>query len=147
MMPNNNQSGFTLLELLIVMVIIGLLTALVAPRFTKRIGESNVKMTRAQIELLSTALESYRLDVGEYPSTRQGLAALLDPLPGLKEQWKGPYLKKLSLPKDAWNRDFRYKGPDDQEVREKRLDFIIASFGKDGTPGGTEEDKDLFSYE
>lgn len=141
------QRGFTLLELLIVMVIIGLLVALVAPRFTSRIGESNVKTTQAQIELLSTALESYYLDVRQYPSTQQGLDALINAPPAVKDQWKGPYLKKLTLPQDAWNREFIYKGPEDQEVSNKGLDFIIASLGRDGDPGGTGENKDLFSYE
>ena len=141
------QAGFTMLEMLIVMVIIGLLAALVAPRFTGRIGESNVKATIAQIELLASALESYRLDVGSYPGTQEGMEALLNPPMGTKDQWKGPYLKKIKLPTDAWNKDFRYQGPDDNEVKEKRLDFIISSLGKDGKPGGEDEDRDLFSYE
>lgn len=135
------------MELLIVMVIIGLLVALVAPRFTSRIGEANVKTTKAQIELLASALESYHLDIGEYPTSQQSLEALLKPPQFIKSQWKGPYLKKLTLPKDAWGKDFIYQGSDDQEVREKRIDFIITSFGRDGQSGGTEKNKDLFSYE
>ena len=136
-----------MLEMLIVMVIIGLLAALVAPRFTGRIGESNIKATVAQIELLASALESYRLDVGEYPNTQEGLEALVKPPLGAKDKWKGPYIKKIKLPTDAWNQDFKYQGPDDSEVKEKRVDFIISSLGKDGKPGGDGEDKDLFSYE
>ncbi|WDN90709.1 general secretion pathway protein G [Desulfosarcina sp. BuS5] len=143
----NNNTGFTLMELLIVMVIIGLLVALVAPRFTSRIGEANVKTTKSQIELLSTALESYHLDLGEYPSSEQGLNALLKAPHSLSKKWKGPYLKKLNLPQDAWNRDFIYLGTEDQEVKAKGIDFILYSLGRDGKPGGEEENKDIFSYE
>ena len=143
----NGLDGFTLMELLIVMVIIGLLVALVAPRFTSRIGEANVKTTKAQIELLATALESYHLDTGEYPTTQQGLSALLNSPQALKNNWKGPYLKKLTLPVDAWKQDFVYQGPDDQEVKKKKTDFIISSLGRDGKPGGTGENQDIFIYE
>lgn len=146
MEPNNRLRGFTLLELLIVMVIIGLLVSLVAPRFTGRLGESKIKTTKAQIELLSSALESYLLDVGEYPSTTQGLNALLKPPQSVEDQWNGPYLKKLTMPKDAWKNDFIYKGPDDSDVQEKGLDYIIASYGRDAKEGGDDENKDLYSY-
>lgn len=141
------RSGFTLLELLIVMVIIGLLVSLVAPRLTGRLGESKVKTTKAQIELLSSALESYLLDVGEYPTTEQGLEALLKSPVNVEEQWNGPYLKKLVLPTDAWNHDFIYKGSDDSDVQEKGLDYILISYGRDGKEGGEDENADLYSYQ
>ena len=145
---NCSQSGFTLMELLIVIVIIGMLVALVAPRFTSRIGEAAVKTTKAQVELLASALETYHMDVGNFPTSGQGLSALLDkPYEVDEEDWRGPYLKKLNLPRDAWKNEFIYLGPDDQEVMAKRLDYIISSLGKDGTPGGSEEDADIMSYE
>ncbi len=142
------EAGFTLLELLIVMVIIGLLVALVSPKFTGKVEEANVKTTKAQIELLSSALESYYMDMREYPTTEQGLEALLKRPTGVsRTRWRGPYLKKLNLPKDAWDHDFIYLGRDDQEVKNKGLDFIIMSYGRDGKPGGTGQDSDIFSYE
>ena len=145
---NRSQSGFTLMELLIVIVIIGMLVALVAPRFTSRISEAGVKTTKAQVELLASALETYNMDIGDFPNTDQGLSALLEkPNEVANDRWRGPYLKKLNLPRDAWKNDFIYQGPDDQEVMAKRLDYIISSLGKDGKPGGSEEDADIKSYE
>ena len=143
---HKKNAGFTLLELLIVMVIIGLLVALVAPRFTGKIGESKIKTTQTQIEYLSSALESYYLDTGQYPSTEQGLKALIEAPQGIKEKWDGPYLKKIKLPEDGWGYEFVYKGPNDADTKKLGLDYIIKSLGKDNEPGGQDENQDLYSY-
>lgn len=146
MQQKTRNAGFTLIELLVVMVIIGLLVSLVAPRFTGHIGESKIKTAQSQIELLSASLESYYLDIGEYPSTEQGLDALLDAPSGLEDQWNGPYLSKLRIPEDPWGRDFVYKGPENTETQETGLDYIVMSYGKDGKQGGDDENQDLYSY-
>lgn len=143
---NKRQKGFTLLELLIVMVIIGLLVALVAPRFTGRIGESKVKTTQTQIEYLSSALESYYLDTGQYPTTEQGLQALIEAPQDVQDKWNGPYLKKTILPQDGWGNDFIYKGPQSSETKKTGMDYIVMSYGGDNEPGGQGEDQDLYSY-
>lgn len=140
------RSGFTLLELLIVMVIIGLLIGLVAPRFTSKLGQSKVRTTQAQIEMLGSSLETYYLDTGSYPTTQQGLTALLAAPMGEEEKWNGPYLKKLEIPKDGWDNEFEYYGPDSSQAKDLNLDYVIISRGKDEKEGGEGEDADLFSY-
>ncbi|XHS77034.1 type II secretion system major pseudopilin GspG [Burkholderiaceae bacterium UC74_6] len=130
--------GFTLLELLVVMVIIGLLAGYVGPRFFGQIGKSEVKVARAQIDALQKALDQYRLDTGHYPGTEQGLAALVSRV-GDEPKWAGPYLSK-ALPKDPWGRDYQYKQPGDHG------EYDLLSFGKDGRPGGDGEDADLTSW-
>lgn len=129
------HAGFTLLELLVVLVILGLLASLVAPRLLGNVSKSEVKVARAQISALETALESYRLDVGRYPTTEQGLAAL-EKVPGEEPKWAGPYLKK-SLPRDPWGNPYVYRSPGE------RTDFDLLSLGRDGRPGGTAEDADI----
>ncbi len=131
-------SGFTLLELLVVMVIIGLLAAYVGPRYFGQIGKSEVKATRAQLDGLQKALDQYRLDVGRYPPTEQGLAAL-DARPGDEPRWAGPYLSK-AVPKDAWGNDLRYASPGEHG------DYDLQSYGRDGRPGGDGLDADLTSW-
>ena len=133
-------NGFTLIELLIVMVIIGLLGALVVPKFIGRIGESKQITTKAQIELLSTALEMYKLDTGKYPPQGEGLKALINK-PGEVNNWKGPYLKKNVIPKDPWGAEYVYKHPGEHG------DYDILSYGADGNEGGTDEDADVVSWE
>ena len=130
--------GFTLLELLVVMVIIGLLAGYVGPKFFGQIGKSEVKAARAQIDALQKALDQYRLDVGHYPSTEQGLAALVAK-PADEPKWAGPYLSK-ALPKDPWGHDYQYRSPGEHG------DYDLLSFGKDGRPGGEGEDADLGSW-
>ena len=130
--------GFTLLELLVVMVIIGLLAGYVGPKFFGQIGKSEVKAARAQIDALQKALDQYRLDVGHYPSTEQGLAALLAK-PADEPKWAGPYLSK-DLPKDPWGHDYQYRSPGEHG------DYDLLSFGKDGRPGGEGEDADITSW-
>ncbi len=129
--------GFTLLELLVVLVILGLLAGLVAPRMFANISKSEVKIARAQISALESALENYRLDVGRFPSSEQGLNSL-DKAPGSEPRWAGPYLKK-SVPLDPWGNAYQYRMPGE------RGDFDLFSFGRDGKPGGTGDDTDLFN--
>lgn len=132
------QPGFTLLELLVVVVIIGLLAGLVAPRYFEQVGKSNTKIAKAQINALEKALDQYRLDVGSYPTTEQGLAAL-DSRPPNVEKWAGPYLKK-TVPPDPWGAPYIYKSPGDHG------DYDLMSLGSDGQPGGTGEAADVTSW-
>lgn len=130
--------GFTLLELLVVMVIIGLLAAYVGPRYFSQIGKSEVSLTRAQIEAFSKALDAYRLDVGRYPSTEEGLAALVT-APAGAPKWNGPYLQR-SAPADPWGNPYVYRAPG----TGREVDLI--SLGKDGRSGGTGESADISAY-
>ncbi len=127
--------GFTLLELLVVIVIIGLLAGLVAPRYFDTVGKSKTKIARAQIDSLDKALEQYRLDTGAYPTTEQGLASLITQPNGVTK-WQGPYLKK-ALPLDPWERPYVYK------VIEAKGEIDIITLGSDGQTGGTGEAKDV----
>ena len=130
--------GFTLLELLVVMVIIGLLAAYVGPKYFSQVGKSEVKMAQAQIDSLEKALHQYRLDVGQYPTTEQGLNALVT-RPGNELKWQGPYLSKMPPP-DPWGRPYQYKYPGD------RSEFDLFSLGKDGQPGGTGDAADIANW-
>jgi general secretion pathway protein G len=130
--------GFTLLELLVVMVIIGLLAGFVAPRYFAQVGKSQVKVARAQIDALDKALDSYRLDVGRYPTSEEGLQAL-SVAPSNESNWAGPYLKK-GVPLDPWGRPYIYVQPGTHG------DFDLLSYGKDGKEGGTGEDADITNY-
>lgn len=133
------HSGFTLLELLVVMVIIGLLAGYVAPRYFAQVGKSEVKVARAQIDALEKALETYRFDVGRYPTTEQGLEALMKAPPGVPK-WQGPYLKK-AVPPDPWGKPYSYKIPGEHG------DFDIVSLGRDSKPGGSGEDADIGNWQ
>lgn len=128
--------GFTLLELLVVIVIIGMLTALVAPRFFANLGRSEVATARAQVDALAKALEVYRIDNGQFPTSEQGLAALLT-RPNDAEKWNGPYLNK-ALPKDPWGHAYVYRSPG-----TAGQDFDLISLGKDGKPGGDGDAADI----
>ena len=130
--------GFTLVELLVVMVIIALLTALVGPRLFPKLGKGKQSAASAQIELIGQGLDHFRLDVGRYPTTQEGLNALMVN-PGI-EKWEGPYLKK-ALPNDPWDKPFRYESPGSHG------EYDLFSYGRDGAPGGEGEDKDLSSWE
>lgn len=128
--------GFTLLELLVVVVIIGLLAGFVAPRYFGQVGKSEVNVAKAQIDALEKALDQYRLDTGRYPSAEQGLKALVE-RPANEPKWAGPYLRK-EVPLDPWGKPYVYKVPG-----EKGFDFELVSFGKDGQPGGSGEAADI----
>ncbi|MCH7343568.1 type II secretion system major pseudopilin GspG [Pelomonas sp. CA6] len=137
-LKTRRPQGFTLLELLVVMVIIGLLAGYVGPRFFGQIGKSEVKAARAQIDALQKALDQYRIDTGRYPSTEQGLAALTA-RPADEPRWSGPYLSK-AVPKDPWHNDYVYRAPGEHG------DYDLSSLGRDGRPGGEGEDADLNSW-
>ena len=130
------QSGFTLLELLVVMVIIGLLASYVAPRYFDQIGKSEIKTARAQLDAFDKALATYRLDVGHFPNSEQSLRSLVD-RPADEPKWSGPYLSK-SVPLDPWDHAYVYRNPG-----EAGRDYDLLSLGKDGQPGGSGDGADI----
>ena len=132
------HAGFTLLELLVVLVIIGLLAGYVGPQFFKQIGKSESKTATAQIDALGKALDQYRLDTGRYPSTEEGLAALWVQ-PAGESRWWGPYLRKAP-PKDPWGREYQYRAPGEHG------EYDLFSLGKDGREGGGGEDQDVSNW-
>ncbi|WP_283743543.1 type II secretion system major pseudopilin GspG [Sideroxydans sp. CL21] len=132
------MSGFTLLELLVVMVIIGLLAGYVGPKYFAQIGKSETKTAMAQIDALGKALDQYRLDVGRYPTTEEGLSALFTK-PSSEAKWGGPYLQK-SVPLDPWGKPYVYKQPGEHG------EYDLLSYGKDGQPGGTGEASDVTNW-
>lgn len=135
---SRRTAGFTLLELLVVMVIIGMLAGFVGPKFFAQIGKSQVKTARAQIDALEKALDQYRLEVGRYPSTEQGLAALNE-RPSGEAKWSGPYLKK-AVPMDPWSHEYLYKMPGEHG------EYDLFSYGKDGQSGGSGEAEDITNW-
>jgi general secretion pathway protein G len=132
-------AGFTLLELLVVMVIIGLLAGFVAPRYFSQVGKSQVKAAKAQVDALDKAVEQFRLDMNRLPTTEEGLAAL-NVAPPNEPNWGGPYLKK-DVPKDPWGHPYVYLAPGTHNN-----DFDLVSYGKDGQPGGTGENADIGNW-
>ena len=132
------MDGFTLLELLVVMVIIGLLAGYVGPKYFSQIGKSEVKSAQAQVDALGKALDQYRLDTGHYPNSEQGLAAL-NARPANEPKWEGPYLKK-SVPPDPWGKPYLYKQPGEHS------EYDLFSYGKDGQPGGSGEAADITNW-
>jgi len=138
MMSLRLRRGFTLLELLVVMVIIGLLAAYVGPKYFSQVGKSEVKTARAQIVGFEKALQQYRLDVGTLPSTEQGLQALIAK-PSNINKWDGPYLEK-ALPADPWGNAYIYVAPGEHG------EFDISSTGRDGRPGGDGLDADITNW-
>ncbi len=133
------QLGFTLLELLVVMVIIGLLASYVGPKYFAQIGKSEVKTAKAQIDSLGKALDQYRLDTGHYPSTENGLAAL-NAAPANESKWNGPYLQK-KVPSDPWDHAYLYKMPGEHG------DYDLISLGNDGAAGGAGEAADIGNWQ
>jgi general secretion pathway protein G len=132
------RSGFTLLELLVVVVIIGLLAGFFAPRYFGQVGKSEVNVAKAQLDALEKALDQYRLDTGRYPSAELGLKALVERPPS-DPKWNGPYLRK-AIPLDPWGKPYLYRIPG------QKGEFDLLSFGKDGQPGGSGENADITNH-
>lgn len=132
-----SERGFTLLELLVVMVIIGLLVGIVGPKFFKQLSKSEVGTAKAQISALSEALDIYRLDHGHYPSQDAGLAAL-NSNPSNAAKWRGPYLDG-DIPLDPWGKAYFYRFPGEKG------EYDLFSYGKDTLPGGTEDNADIYN--
>ncbi|EXI90405.1 MAG: PilD-dependent protein PddA [Candidatus Accumulibacter regalis] len=130
-----SAAGFTLLELLVVVTIIGLLAAYVGPKYFSQLGRSEQGVAKAQVEAFARALDTYRLEVGRYPTTEEGLNALLSK-PAGAARWNGPYLQK-AVPDDPWGHPYLYRSPGVSG------DFEITSYGKDGQPGGTGDAADV----
>lgn len=137
--PRHRTGGFTLLELLVVMVIIGLLVGYVGPKYFAQIGKSEVKAARAQINALGKALDQFRLDNGHYPSTEEGLAALVE-RPANEPKWDGPYLSK-AVPPDPWGTPYVYTLPGEHG------EYDLLSYGKDGKAGGEGENADIGNWQ
>lgn len=136
------RSGFTLIELIVVIVVLGLLAGLVAPAIFGRVSDAKLLAARTQMEMLSAALDGYRLDVGRYPTTEQGLRALIErptssPTPA---SWRGPYLRK-GLPDDPWGRPYIYTSPGNRSP----TGFDLSTLGRDGVVGGEGEDADIIA--
>ena len=132
------EQGFTLFELLVVITILGLLAALVAPKFFGKVSEAKQKTAKAQIEMFGTALDTFRLDVGRYPTMEEGLKALREK-PSGAEGWQGPYLPK-EIPVDPWRRPYVYKCPGEHG------DYDLISYGLDGVEGGEGENQDVVNW-
>jgi general secretion pathway protein G len=137
---DRRSAGFTLLEILVVLVILGLMASLVGPQVFKQLSGSKTKAAALQIQELSSALDLYRLELGRYPSSEQGLEALISK-PRNVDGWNGPYLKKNVVRKDPWGNDFQYRAPGQYG------DFDLWSLGADNREGGDGEDRDVRSWE
>jgi general secretion pathway protein G len=142
--PNHTNQGFTLIELLVVILILGLLIGVVGPRVIGRTDDAKVSAARIQIEGLVSALHMYKLDNGVYPSTEQGLQALVQPPQSgnVPRKWRqGGYLERSQIPQDPWGNDYIYLSPG------AHGDFDLLSYGADGVPGGDGYDKDITNWE
>ena len=137
---NSTMHGFTLIELLVVLAIIGLLAGLVGPQVMKHLGGAKTKTARVQIEDLAGALDMYKMDVGRYPTSSEGLQALVEK-PSSARAWNGPYLRKNKVPQDPWIYDYHYVSPGEHGR------FDIYSLGADNAAGGDGEDQDINSWE
>lgn len=134
---SSKQRGFSLIELMIVLVILGLIAGIVGPQAMKYLGKGKSQSAKVQIENISAALDMYRLEVGSYPTTTDGMKALVSQPSGARG-WNGPYLKKGDVPKDPWNNEYQYKRPG-----SNGQPYDLSSFGADGSAGGEGEDADI----
>lgn len=144
MRKRRHERGFTLIELMVVIVILGILAGLIVPRIMGRPEEARQAKARIQIESIETALKLYKLDNGSYPTTEQGLQALVEPpeVGELAGKWReGGYLEKGKIPKDPWGNEYVYLSPGAQG------DFDLLSYGADGEPGGEGKNKDITNWE
>ncbi|MEZ5590272.1 MAG: type II secretion system major pseudopilin GspG [Gammaproteobacteria bacterium] len=139
-MRGGQQSGFTLIELLVVLVILGLLGGLIGPKLFGNVDKAKADTSKAQIENLGAALDMFRLENGRYPTSSEGLNALVSN-PGGLDRWNGPYLKKSVLPKDGWDQEFIYRAPGEHGG------YDLLSYGADQSPGGEGYDADIVSWE
>jgi general secretion pathway protein G len=142
--PATRRGGFTLIEILVVIVVLAVLASLVAPNVFRHVGAAKEGTARSQVEMLGAALDAYRLDNGRYPTTEQGLEALWtvpasEPRPA---NWRGPYLRK-AVPRDPWDKPYLYRSP----ATESRGGYDLLSLGADGRAGGTGEDGDVKSWQ
>ena len=136
--PNAGQAGFTLVEMLVVITIIGLIMGLIGPRVLSYLGESKVKAAKIQLQSFASALDLFYLDAGRFPSTAEGLAALVRQTPGVAA-WNGPYLRGSTVPNDPWNHGYVYRSPGE------RSPYDIISLGSDGQEGGSGTAADIAS--
>ncbi|MBI4446502.1 MAG: type II secretion system major pseudopilin GspG [Acidobacteria bacterium] len=134
-----HNRGFSLIELIVVLVILGLLATVVGPRVMDRLGKGKTEIAKLQIDQFEGALGLFRFDVGRYPSTAEGLQALIENNGGI-QNWGGPYLDRKSVPKDPWGRDYQYQSPG------QNGDFDLWSTGADGAEGGQGENADITSW-
>lgn len=134
----NRQKGFSLIELIVVLVILGLLATVVGPQVMKRLAQGKAEIAKLQVDQFEGALGLFRFDVGRYPTSSEGLEALLRDS-GI-ENWSGPYLEKSTIPKDPWGRDYEYRSPG------QHGDYDLWSHGADGTSGGEDDSADVTSW-
>jgi len=139
----SSRSGFTLIEMMVVLAIIGTLAMVVAPSVLRNVSDANVTAARSQVDVFAVALDAYRLDTGEYPPTAAGLATLRTRPDGenARPGWRGPYLRK-AVPLDPWRRPYEYRSPGTSNPES----YDLYSLGRDGRPGGEGEDADVTSW-
>lgn len=140
MRKRKKQKGLTLIELMVVITIIALIGAIVGPRVFKQLGGAKTKTAKAQIEDFGSSLDLFYLDAGRYPTTNEGLQALIQAPAGM-DKWKGPYMKKNKIPRDPWDHAYHYQSPGEHGP------YDLYSYGRDNAPGGTGEDADIDSWE
>lgn len=133
------EGGFTLVEILVVITIIGLIMALVGPRVLNYLGESKVKTAKIQIQSFASALDLFYLDAGRYPSSSEGLSALVQPISGVAS-WNGPYLKGGNVPLDPWGKPYVYRSPGEHGI------YDVISLGSDGQQGGSGTAADISNW-
>jgi len=135
----HGQRGFTLIELLVVLVILGLLAGLVGPQILRYLGSAKSDTAQLQIEELGAGLDLFHLEVGRYPTSDEGLAALVEEPTGVNN-WNGPYLKKKTIPKDPWGNEYSYRSPGQNGV------YDLFSLGQDNLEGGEDDNEDIVSW-